>query len=360
MILKKLDIYIIKKFLGSYLLTLLLFIIIAIVFDITEKLENFLDQKISLSTIIFTYYLNFIPYFAILFTPLFLFVAVIFFTSRMASRSEIIAILNSGITFNRMLFPYFIASAMVTALNIYANHWLVPDANKTRIAFENQYISKQANNSDRNIHEQVAKGEFIYMESFDFSDSSGYRFSFEKFDDGKLLYKLRADRIVWRNKSQEWELKNYAVRINDTMSEKLWFGKDTLIRYNIKPKDFQQNLKEITTLNAKELNDVIVDMKLKGADNVAFYEVEKYQRTSFPFAIFVLTLMGVSLASRKIRGGIGLHLGLGIALSFIYILFLQFSKTFSTNGNLPAIIGVWLPNIIFGAIALFLYRKAPK
>jgi lipopolysaccharide export system permease protein len=358
--LKILDLYIIKKFLGTFFLTLALFIIIAIVFDVTEKLEDFLDESIPISEIIFDYYLNFIPYFAVLFTPLFLFVAVIFFTSRMANRSEIVAILNSGITFRRLLVPYFLSAAFITGLNIYANHWLIPNANKTRIAFEDAYIGYRPNKSGHNIHMQMAKDEFIYVENFNFEDSTGYKFSYEKFNKGDMFYKIRADKIRWENKNNTWALKNYVVRTNSDMIETLKFGKDTMITYDFLPEDFVQKLHEIKTLNSRELNEVILELKARGADNIAFYEVEKYTRTAFPFAILILTLIAVSLASRKARGGIGFHLGIGIGISFAYILFLQFSQTFSTNGDLPAIIGVWIPNIIFWILAVFLYARAPK
>ncbi len=357
---KILDLYIIKKFLGTFFLTLALFIIIAIVFDVTEKLEDFLDESIPISEIIFDYYLNFIPYFAVLFTPLFLFVAVIFFTSRMANRSEIVAILNSGITFRRLLVPYFLSAAFITGLNIYANHWLIPNANKTRIAFEDAYIGYRPNKSGHNIHMQMAKDEFIYVENFNFEDSTGYKFSYEKFNKGDMFYKIRADKIRWENKNNTWALKNYVVRTNSDMIETLKFGKDTMITYDFLPEDFVQKLHEIKTLNSRELNEVILELKARGADNIAFYEVEKYTRTAFPFAILILTLIAVSLASRKARGGIGFHLGIGIGISFAYILFLQFSQTFSTNGDLPAIIGVWIPNIIFWILAVFLYARAPK
>lgn len=357
---KIIDRYIIRKFLGTFFLTLALFILIAIVFDVTEKLEDFLDGKVPISSIIFDYYLNFIPYFAILFTPLFLFVAVIFFTSRMAYRSEIVAILNSGITFNRMLLPYMISAGFIAGLNIYANHWLIPNANKTRIAFEDEYIGYKPRNTGRDIHMQIAKDQFIYLESFNFDDSTGYKFSYEKFSEGSLTYKMRSDKIKWDGKKKQWLLKNYMVRTNNDMKESLKTGKDTLITYNFLPKDFEKKLNEVYTMNARELNQVITELTMRGADNIAFYEVEKYKRTSFPFAIFILTLIGVSLASRKVRGGIGLHIGIGIAISFAYILFQQFSQTFSTNGDLPPIIGVWIPNIIFGVVAVFLYLRAPK
>jgi lipopolysaccharide export system permease protein len=358
--LKTLDRYIIKKFLGTFIVALAMFIVIAIVFDVVEKLEDFLSDQIPLNEIIFEYYLNFIPYFAVLFTPLFLFISVIFFTSRMAYRSEIVAILNSGITFNRLLIPYFTAALLVTALNIYANMWLIPDANKTRLAFEDAHIGWKPHNPDNNLHFQIAKDEFMYIENFNLADSSGYKFAYEKFDSGQLTYKLRSDRIQWDAKSKMWRVKNYAERTNDGLYESLRFGKDSLIRYHFTPTDLKRDDNAMEALDAAELNRKIAELKLRGAEGITYFEIEKYKRTAFPFAIPILTLIGVSLSSRKVRGGSGLHIGIGIALSFAYILFQQVSKTFSTNGNLPAVIGVWIPNVLFGAIAAFLYRLAPK
>jgi lipopolysaccharide export system permease protein len=354
------DRYIIRKFLGTFFFIFILIVAICIVFDITEKLENFIDGHVSLYTIVFVYYINFIPYIGLLLTPLILFIAVIFFTSRMAANSEIVAILSTGITFNRMLRPYFISAAIITALNIYANNWLVPNSNKTRIAFEDRYVNSSWYSAETNIHMQVDKGVFVYMQSYNYSDSSGYKFAAEKFIDGNLVYKLKTDRITWDAKSKKWKMKNFSVRRNGKMSESLYYGKDTAIAYNFSPKDFGRKVGEIVTLNARELDEVIAEEKMKGADDVPFYEIEKYKRTAFPFAIFILTLIAVSLASRKVRGGIGLHIGLGIALSFSYILFQQLSTTFSTNGNLPSWIGVWIPNLIFAIIAFALYRRAPK
>jgi len=354
------DKYIIRKFLGTYLFTLALFMVITIVFDVTEKLDDFIDSHVSLYTIIFTYYLNFIPYFAVLFTPLFLFVAVIYFTSRMASNSEIVAILNAGVTFRRFLVPYFISAFIVTAFNIYANHWLLPAANKVRIGFENTYINSPWYTSGNNIHLQVERGLFVYMQNYNYADSSGFRFTAERFKDGSLIYKIKSERITWDYPSRKWRVQNFTVRKINRMTETLQKGKDTLIAYNFAPRDFGRKIGEMETLNARELNNVIAEEKLKGSEDISFYEIEKYKRTAFPFAIFILTLIAVSIASRKVRGGIGLHIGLGIGLSFTYILFQQFSVTFSTNGNLPAWLGVWIPNFIFLGIALLLYKRAPK
>jgi lipopolysaccharide export system permease protein len=229
-----------------------------------------------------------------------------------------------------------------------------------RIAFEDEYVGYRPRNTGRDIHMQIAKDQYIYLESFNFDDSTGYKFSYEQFNNGNLTYKMRAEKIVWDGKTGKWQLKNYMLRTNKEMKETLVTGRDTFMSYKFLPKDFEKKLNEVYTMNARELNEVISELTSRGADNIAFYEVEKYKRTSFPFAIFILTLIGVSLASRKVRGGIGLHIGIGIAISFAYLLFQQFSQTFSTNGDLPPVIGVWIPNIIFGIVAIYLYTKAPK
>jgi lipopolysaccharide export system permease protein len=358
---KKLDIYIIRKFFGTFFFTLALFMVIVIVFDVAEKLDNFIDNNAPLHSIIFDYYINFIPYFAVLFAPLFLFIAVIFFTSRLAAASEIIAILNSGVTFNRLLRPYIFCAIVIAALDLYANNWLIPDANKTRLKFENTYVNDPYVSGTSNFHLQMDKNLFVYLLNFDYSDSLGRQFAIDRFNNnGRLIYKLRAQQAKWIYKQKAWEVSNYTIRLNDSMHESLWSGRDTMMHLNFKPKDFKNDIRDVATLNFSELNDYIALQKSRGANNVAFYEVEKYQRTSFPFAIIVLTVIAVAMSSRRIRGGTGLYLGVGIGISFCYILFLQFSKTFSTNANLPAALAVWIPNIIFSFLAFYLYWKAPK
>ena len=250
--LKKIDWYIIKKFWGSFFGSLGLFIIIAVIFDISEKLQNFLNQNLSLHDIIFKYYINFIPYFGILFAPLFLFVAVIFFTSRMAYRSEIVAMLNSGITFRRLLLPYLLASVAVMILNIAANEYLVPNANKTRIAFEKEYVDAPGSgNVNNNVHMQVAKNQFIYLATYNPNDTSGYLFTFEIFTDGKVQYKLSGEWLRYRKKENGWELKNYFVHETDSIDERIHSGRDTLLRLNLKPSDFSTGNKDIVTFNQK-------------------------------------------------------------------------------------------------------------
>lgn len=354
------DRYIIRKFLSTFFFAIILFLVVAIVFDITEKLDDFIDAHVPLSEIIFTYYFSFVPYFAIMFTPLFLFVSVIFFTSRMAANSEIVAILNSGMTFRRFLVPFFIAASFIMALNILANHLVVPQANKLRVGFENTYINTHWSVHESDLHFQIDKGVYMYLQNYNFSDSTGYRFAVEKFAGNNLIYKMRAERVLWNSKAKKWKVLNYVERRNGRMSESLHEGKDTLVAYNFSPKDFSRRVDEASTLSPPELDKVIEDEKLKGTSNVPSFEVEKYRRSAFPFAILVLTLIAVSLSSKKVRGGTGMNIGLGIALSFSYILFQQFSSQFAVSGSMPAIVAVWIPNVIYLIPAVVLFRMAPK
>lgn len=357
---KILDLYIIRKFLGTFLFSIALIVAIAVVFDISEKVDDFIERHAPLKTIIFDYYLNFIPYFANLFSPLFVFISVIFFTSKMAGQTEIIAILNSGISFNRFLRPYIIAATVIAIASFYLNNWVIPHANKGRLAFENIYIKNPYVYSNRNIHRQLKPGQYLYFESYDNKANTGFLFSIENFENGQMKSKLMADRISWNPGTKTWTLENYTIRYIDGMHEQLIRGvrKDTTLAIN--PEEFNRRLNFIETMDFGELNSFIKEEKLRGSETVPFYEVEKYRRTSYPFATFILTIIGVSISSKKVRGGIGLQLGAGILLSFTYIMFMQVSTTFATNGNLPALIAVWIPNILYAAIAVYMLRKAPK
>ncbi len=358
--LKKIDRYIIRKFLGTFFYAITLIILIVIIFDLSEKVDNFIENKAPLSEILFVYYLNFIPYFINLFSPLFTFIAVIYFTSRLAFNTEIVAILSSGVSFRRMLLPYFISAVFLAFLSIYLSNVLIPNANRKRLDFENTYIKSQKQFRERNIHLQIRPGVFVYLESFNERLNIGYKFAMERIKDGELDYKLTAERAEWIDSTGTWALRNYYIRSIDDMQENLSRGNrlDTII--NLKPDDFIHNLKEMETMNFRELNNFIANERLKGSENIRFFLVEKHRRIAFPFATLVLTLIGVSLSSRKVRGGIGLHLGMGLLLSFTFILFMQISTTFATNGNLPAIIAVWIPNLVFAVLGIYLLRTAPK
>ena len=357
---KILDWYIIRKFLGTFFFALGLIIAIAIVFDISEKIDDFLEKEAPMRAIVFDYYLNFIPFFGNLFSPLFVFISVIYFTSRMASQTEIVAILSSGVSFKRMLVPYMVGAAILASISLYLNNYVIPHSNTTRIAFETKYIKNPFIYKNKHVHRQIAPGEFIYFESFNNIDKVGYQFSFEKFKDGKLTYKLLSDRVIWDSVKTKWTVESYFIRHIDGMNERVesGFQKDTTFAFT--PDEFSRRSNYIETMDTGVLNDFIKQEQSRGSEEVPFYLVEKYRRTSFPFATFILTIIGVSLSSRKVRGGIGVQIGAGILLSFPYIMFMQVSQTFATNGNMPALLAVWLPNIFFSIIAAYLLRSAMK
>ena len=358
--LKKIDIYIIKKFLGTFFFTLILIILVIIVFDISEKLQDFIERKAPLKAIIFDYYVNFVPYFANMFSPLFIFISVIFFTSKMASNSEIVAILSGGVSFKRMLRPYFICAFSLAVLSFYLNNFLIPDANKKRLEFEEIYYRNKFRNFAQDIHRQIDDNTYVYMSNFVADLDLANNFSIERFNGKNLEYKLISDNAKWDSTINKWTITNYVERHIDGLYETINTGikKDTAI--NLLPDEFKRRNSYITTMDMFELNDFIEEEKFKGSQLIVEYEVEKHQRGAYPFATFVLTLIGVSISSRKVRGGIGLHIGIGLLISFSYILFMQISSTFAINSGAPAFIAVWIPNVLYGLLALYLLKKAPK
>jgi len=358
--LKIIDWYIIRKFLGTFFYAISLIILIVIIFDLSEKIDNFIENKTPLFEILFVYYLNFIPYFINLFSPLFTFIAVIFFTSRLAFNTEIIAILNSGVSFRRLLLPYMISAVVLAIISIYLSNVLIPSANKKRIEFENTYIKTNRQFSERDIHLQIRPGEFVYLESYNERINVGHKFALEHIQDGELTFKLHAERVEWIDTTEIWVLRNYRYRKIEELTEINGQGSrlDTII--NLKPADFIRDLQQMETMNFIQLQAFINSERLKGSENIRYYLVEKHKRLAFPFATLVLTIIGVSLSSRKVRGGIGLHLGMGMLISFTFILFMQVSSTFATNGNLPALVAVWIPNLLFTILGLYLLKTAPK
>jgi len=356
-----LDRYIIRKFLGTFFYTLLIIIIITIVFDISEKIGSFIDKKVTLDSIIFDYYFNFVPYFISLFSSLFIFVSVIFFTSKMASQSEIIAILSSGISFRRFLYPYFISACILAAFSFLINDVVIPPANIKRFVFEEKYIVSPMVYRERNVHKQVEPGLFVYLESFSNSAETAYKFSMERYDGDRLTSKLISESALWNKEKYKWTIRNYYIRDidsigNETLSEGA--SMDTII--NLHPSEFKRRDNFIETMSVAELNEFIDNLRMQGADNVNSFQIEMHKRIAFPFSTFILTLIGVSLSTRRVRGGIGIHVAIGIAISFLYILFMQFSAEFATKGNLHPVLAAWVPNIIFGIVGIFLYRLAPK
>lgn len=357
--LKKLDIYILKKFLGTFVYSIAIISVIIIIFDISEKLEGFIKHHAPFNLIIEQYYVNFIPYLVNLFSPLFTFISVVFFTSRMAARSEIISILGAGTSFWRLLRPYMMGAFLIAMLSLYLNHFLIPDANKIRLRFESIYVNGPSNNSSNNIHKQISPGVFIYMETY--NNNMGYHFTMEHIKGQEMPYKMMAETIRWDSLRKHWTIFNYTIRkIAPDGTQKLISGmtKDTVL--NLNPADFVERLDDVQAMNYKELNAYIDKKRMEGSTNIAAFQVEKDKRTAFPFATFILTIIGVSLSSRKVRGGTGLHLGVGLMIAFSFILFMQISTTFAASDLISPLISVWIPNFIYGIVAYFMLRMAPK
>ena len=356
-----LDRYIIRKFIGTFFMALLLIIVIVIIFDISEKIDDFVDKEAPLRAIVVDYYFNFIPYFINMFSPLFVFITVIFFTSKLAGNSEIIAMLSGGVSFGRLMYPYFISALLIALMSLSLNLFVIPSANEKRLAFEEQYIKGQKfYNTNRNIHYQIAPGEFVYVESFSTWNNTAYKFTLELTKDSHLLSKLSAESAAWDSTTGGWRLKNYTIRDYSTSQQAITFGKqlDTVI--SLKLDDFYRRENTVETLSYNELEELIDMQRMRGDSMVKYSLIEKHTRFAVPFSAFILTLIGVSLSSKKRRGGIGLNLGLGIGLSFSYILFLRFSQMFVITDTLPPWLAMWLPNILYAVIAAVLYRMAPK
>ena len=345
---------------GTFFFSMALIILIVVVFDISEKIDDFLAKEAPLRAIVFDYYFNFIPYFVSLFSPLFTFIAVILFTSQMATRTEVVAILSSGVSYNRILVPCMLSATVIALLSLYLNNFLIPHATKKRIEFEDRYIRDQFHNRDRNIHKQIAPDNYIYLERYATEENTGYRFSIEKFDKGELYYKMMAETIKWDSVKSHWTINNYFIRTIKGENEYIRKGTaiDTMLDFT--PQEFGRKDNTVETMDYTELNQYITSEKLKGSENTEVYQINKYSRSSFPFATFILTLIGVSIASRKIRGGIGMHIGLGILISFTYIMFMQVSTTFAASGSISPLIAVWIPNILFSFLAWYLLAKAQK
>jgi lipopolysaccharide export system permease protein len=358
---RRIDWYIIKKFLGTYFFAIALIISIAVVFDVNEWIDNFINNKAPVKAIIFDYYANFIPYFSNLFSPLFVFISVIFFTSKLAENSEIIAMMSTGLSFKRLLRPYMISAAIISVLTYGMGAYVIPKGNVTRLNFEDKYKKKKKQEYVRNVQVEVDNGVIAYMERYENYNKTAYRFSLDKFVDKKLVAHLTAKSATYDTTTvHKWTLKNYMIREMDGMKEKITKGDrlDSIIK--MEPRDFLIMKGQQETMTSSELSDYIDRQKRRGFANIKEFEIEYHKRIAMSFASFILTIIGVSLSSRKVKGGMGLYLGVGLALSFSYILFQTVSATFAINGNASPFLAVWVPNIAYTFIAIYLYRKAPK
>ncbi len=356
---KKLDLYIIGKFLGTFCLSIVLILSIAIVFDLTEKLDNFYENQVPLKEIVFDYYVNFVPYYLDMFSQLFIFISVIFFTSKMAGNSEIIAILAAGVSYERFLRPYLITATFLFVFTFLLGGWVIPRASQKMLAFTDKYVEKFTRENARNVQMVVEEGTVLYIESFQSRTRMGYRASLEHFDGKILTQRITADRIR-HVKDYEWRMEGYVKRDFNGMRESLVQGQslDTIIP--ILPEELFITAEQAQQMSNTELYDYIQKQRERGAGNVKAFETEWYSRFAGPLGAFIMTLLGVTLSSKKVRGGMGKNLGIGVTLTAAYILFSTVSTTFSVSGVMSPFMSVWLPNIIFLIIALVLYLRVRR
>lgn len=360
---QRMDRYLIAKFIGTYFYSIALIISISIVFDVNENLAKFTSYHAPLRAIVFDYYANFVPYFANLFSPLFVFISVIFFTSKLAGNSEIIAMLACGMSFKRLLRPYMVSAALISALNFYLGAYVIPKGTVVRHDFESLYKNNKKVTFAQNVQLQVGKGVIAYISQYDDRTKTGYGFSLDKFEKKKLVLHTTANVVKYDTISDSryhWKMINYKTRDLRGMREKITSGmeKDTLIM--MEPMDLVFSKGQQETFTSPELLRYISKQQERGSSNVVQYEVEYHKRIASCFASFILTIIGVSLSSRKRKGGMGMYLGIGLALSFAYILLQTVCATFAINANTPPMLAAWIPNILYIGIAYLCYRKAPN
>ena len=361
--LKRIDRYIIKKFIGTYIYSILLIISISIVFDVNENLAKFTTNHAPLKAIVLDYYANFVPYFANLFSPLFVFIAVIFFTSKLAGNSEIIAMLASGLSFRRLMRPYFISAALIAALNYYLGAYVIPEGTVVRQNFEEKYKNNKKITSAQNVQLQVGKGTIAYIQQYDDKTKTGYGFSLDKFEKKKLVSHMTASVINYDTISDSrfhWRARNYKIRTLKGLREQITSGAEIDTTIMMEPMDLVFFKGQQETFTSPELREYISKQQERGSQNVVQYEVEYHKRIAMSFASFILTVIGASLSSRKRKGGMGLYLGIGLALSFAYILLQTISATIAINAGTPAMLAEWIPNILYIFIAYFCWRQAPN
>lgn len=359
---KILDRYIIRKFLGTFVFTILIAVLIVVIFDLSEKIDKFVDKHVPLHEIVFEYYAGFIPWIVNSFSPLVVFISAIFFTSKLAQNSELVAMLAGGVSFRRLMAPYMFSAGVIAILSLLLGLYVIPSANQHRLDFENKYIKTQqiAADNQRNIHYQLSPGEFVYVEQFSRYANTAYRFTLERIENGELRSKLSAESAAWDSTFGGWHLKNYYIRDFYGESEIVRTGRQTDTVISLTIEDFYRRKNIVESLSEKDLNELIAVQKMRGDNMVKYALIEKNNRIAMPFSAFVLTVIAVSLSSRKKRGGLGLNIGIGLALSFSYILFMRFSQMFVHTGVLSPALALWVPNIVFALVAAVLYRLAPK
>lgn len=353
--LKRFDAYIMKKFLGTFIFAILLLLAVVIMFDINEKLDAMLEAP--LKETVFKYFMNFLPYFANQFAPLFVFISVIFFTSKLADHSEIIAMMSSGISLKRMLIPYLLSATIIAAGTLVLALYIIPPANVKRIEYTNRWVKNKRVDFGDNIQLQVKPGIMAYLSRYDNTTKRGFRFTMEQFDGNKLVSRITAKDVKYDTLGR-WELNEYGIRKFEGLKETYTKGAKIDTMLDVEPKDFLISTNDQEMLTSPELRRYINKQKARGVANLQQFELEYEKRFAMTAAAFILTVIGLSLSSRKVRGGMGVNIGIGLALSFSYILFMTVTQTFAVSGYTSPRLAMWIPNIIYTIIAIFLYRRA--
>lgn len=362
---KKIDWYIIKKFFTTFFFAIFLFTVIAVAVDVSEKADDFVSSGLSAKDIFIQYYLAFIPYIIALLFPLFVFIAVIFFTSKMALRSEIIAIIASGTSFNRLMRPYWIGGTILGLLLLYAANFVIPKAQEKRTTFEERYIDVNSTYDplkphSRNVYARIDSFTYFGVRNYDTSLKAGGPFFMQRIKGNQLIYNMRSESIRWDTGKKKWILQNVIERSINGLHEKADYILRKEMNFNFKPFDLSRDEYAKDKLTTPELQHFIALEKLRGSEDLHTLQVEEYRRFATPVAVVILTLIGAVVASRKVRGGSGSHIALGIVLAAAFIIMDRFSTMFSAKGNLPPVIAAWIPNFVFLWVAFYLYKKAPK
>lgn len=356
-----LDKYLIKRFLTTYVFAVLVIVLIIMVIDFVEKNDDFIQKEAPMRAILLQYYANLAPYWANYISPLMIFISTVFFTAQLAAHTEIVAILSSGVSFRRLMFPYFIGASIIAIFSFVMVGWILPRANTERLAFENVYVNDKFYFSTRDFHIAVAPNTYAYMSSYNNEAKTGYDFTMEKIVNNKLVEKLSAKRITWDDSTKKWKIHDYKIRTLGIMKDKMLYGtapKDTAV--NLSPNDFENEHQIQESYTIPELQEKISLIKTRGAEGIESFQIELYQRFATPFAVIILSLMGLIVSARKTRGGVGFQIAIGFVLAFVYILFYIMSKGIAESGNMPPILAVWLPNIVFGTIGTVMYFTVPR
>ncbi len=361
--LKKLDIYIIGKFLRTFFFTVLIFTLISVVIDFSDNVERFIEEPITFRQIILGFYPNFVLNISGMLWPLFTLIAVVFFTSRMAYNSEVISIFNAGVSFRRFMYPYLLGAALIAAMHLLGNHYFIPEGNKIRLDLVHKYIHKNEDKGKtQNVHIFLSPDSKVFIHNYYKSQNRANKFRLEKFEGNKLTYLLKANSAKWLEEDKKWRLNDYEVRTFDGDRQGLVLGQgmemDTTI--NLSPDDFVDYKEQHTMMTTPELRTFIGYLHQRGAGNTKKYEIELHRRSAEPFTIFILTVIGMAIAARKVRGGLGLHLAIGIAISAIFVFLSRFAVVFAAGNAIPTLVGIWLPNFIFFLVSVYLVVRAQK